>query len=105
MDLSDYFEPVDFAALIKGKYLPGKLTLGNYIIENNQAILHSGLKNINAAIVGVPVHNGRHQKNGSASPDFIRKELYSLASFEANLKIIDFGNLKSTKSLRGTWMA
>lgn len=105
MDLSDYFDPVDFPVLIKGKYLPEKLTLGNYIIESNKAIHHSDLRNINAAIVGVPVHNGRHQKNGSSSPDLIRTELYSLASFESKLKIVDFGNLKPSKSLRGTLLA
>jgi arginase family enzyme len=55
--------------------------------------------------LGVPVDNGKRQKKGSTSPDSIRKVLYHLADFENKLKFIDLGNLKASKSHKGTLLA
>lgn len=105
MVLSDYFDPIEYPVSIKGKYLPEKLTLGNYINENNKKLANLGYNNINTAIIGVPVQNGRLQNKRDNSPDLIRKELYNLSLIETNLKIVDLGNLKPSKSVKGTMLA
>ena len=105
MDLTDYFAPVDFSTITEGTSSLKKDRLGYFVEKYSEAINQKTLSKINIAILGLPVDNGKRQKKEASSPDAIRHVLYNLASIETNLKIADLGNLKPSKSHKGTLLA
>lgn len=105
MNLTDYFNPVDFTGITGGVNPLGKYGLGYAVSKDSESIDQKALSNAHVAIVGVPVNNGKRQKKGACSPDLTRKGLYKLASLGTDLKIIDLGNLKPAKSRKGTLLA
>lgn len=105
MNLTDYFKPVDFSKIATGTSALGKYGLGPVVEKFSETINEKTLAKTNVALLGIPADNGKRQKKGAASPDSIRSALYRLASFETNLKLVDLGNLKITKSHKGTLLA
>jgi formiminoglutamase len=105
MNLSDYFEPVDFSQYnVDGRSL-GKYGLGQAIEKTNRKPDYTSRKAPVVAIFGVPVDNGKLQKKGASAPDKIRNALYRLAAIDEKVEIADMGNLKSSKNQRGTFLA
>ncbi|SHF94361.1 Arginase family enzyme [Mariniphaga anaerophila] len=102
MKLHDYFEPVDFSRYAATGPL-GKFALGPAIEKSNAKYAQLNPAGLDVAIIGVPVENGERKRN--AATDSIRSALYQLAALNKNLKIADFGNLKSAKSPKGTMLA
>ena len=105
MDLTSYFEPFDFKNTTEGTAPLGDYGLGPSISSFSKPTDENILKNTQAVILGVPVHNGVRQKEQACSPDRIRNVLYKLASFETNIRIVDLGNMKPSKSKKGTLLA
>jgi formiminoglutamase len=105
MNLSDYFEPVDFSQYNADGYSLGKYGLGQSIEKTNRKFNGTSGKTPVVAIFGVPFDNGKPQKKGASAPDKIRNKLYRLASIRENVTITDLGNLKSSKNQKGTFLA
>ncbi|MFW6371383.1 MAG: arginase family protein [Bacteroidota bacterium] len=105
MNLTDYFDPIDFSQINTEDSPLGKYGLGPAVEVFSSAVTTKGLIKTHIAIFGVPETNGKRQPKGKSSPDRIRNSLYKLAAFETNLKIIDLGNLKAAKSPKGTFLA
>ncbi len=105
MNLTDYFNPVDFSKITTGNSPLGKYGLGPMVEKFSETINEKTLAKTHVALLGVPADNGKRQKKGAASPDAIRSALYRLASFEKKLRIVDLGNLKTSKSHKGTLLA
>jgi len=105
MNLSDYFEPVDFSQFNADGRSLGKYGLGQAIEKTNRRTNPASWKPPVVAIFGVPVDNGKPQKKGASAPNKIRNALYRLAAIDDNIEIADLGNLKSSKNQRGTFLA
>lgn len=105
MNLTDYFDPVDFSRINEESAPLGKYGLGPYVEKFSGTINLKSLLKTDIALLGIPESNGKRQKKGSSSPDIIRKSLYRLAAFEGKLRITDLGNLKPAKSHKGTILA
>src|SRR5690554_3999051 len=104
MNLSDYFDPVDFKKLTSGPLSLGKYGLHNDIkfFRNNYSDKY--LENSDLVLIGVPSAKILEQ-NSVHSPDSIRKNLYKLASLDNSIRIADLGNIKKSKSVRGVYLA
>lgn len=103
MDIRHYFNPVIFLTLPKQCY--SKYSVGRAIQKNSLKLTGLNIQNIDVAILGVPNNNGSSNTGSAKSPDIIREELYQLTNFGGNLNIADFGNLRTAKSQKGTYLA
>ena len=104
MDLTDYFDRVDFDAINENLRLNPKYSLGKSIEKNSLAMNESDLEKVDVAIVGVPFDTVDSESKSTSVPDSIRKHLYQLASIE-KLNLVDLGNLKTAQSHKGTYLA
>lgn len=104
MNLSDYFEPVDFSRFKSGPNPLGKFSLGT-AIEKSAGKFSGNLSSLDAALIGLPFEDGKKQKKDKSTPDKIRQALYRLAVPHDNLRIADFGNLKSATTQKGVFFA
>ncbi len=91
MDLSLYFQPVDFPD--DGSLTPH--TFGYHIRKEKE--IRTGKKPTRVAIFGVPATNLPGNRGKALAPDEIRKHLYRFALPEISGGIIDLGNLKPGK--------
>jgi formiminoglutamase len=105
MNLTDYFDAVDYSQFTAGNLPLGKYGLGPVIGKFSETINQKTLIKTDVVLIGIPVSDGKRQRKGSSSPDKIRGALYRLAAFDGNLRIADLGNLKSAKSHKGTLLA
>ena len=104
MDLTEYFDAVDFEVLNKNSRLSTSLSFGTAIEKNTLACSGSNLGKADIAIVGVPFETKANKPLTTAVPDSIRKELYQLAA-PGKIKVIDLGNLKQAQSHKGNYYA
>jgi formiminoglutamase len=105
MNFPDYFDPVDFSYFKNCSSVQGKYIIGHDIAESTKRLSDSNIHEYDMAIVGIPMENRKYIKKGSSPPDIIRNHLYSLARADKKINIVDFGNLKPTKSFKGTLLA
>ena len=105
MDVTHYFEPVDFSGIAKSANHGWKYSLGKVIEKSTSNFTVSKIKKIDIAIVGIPFDNGSWNTGVAISPNIIRTELYSLAMPDSKINIVDFGNLKKSESNKGTYLA
>lgn len=104
MDLTNYFNPVDFAAFNAGSRLHPKYLLGSAIEKNTLALTLSNLGKADLAIVGVPFETLDNECLLSPVPDLIRSRLYQLSSVD-KLNVVDLGNVKQAQSHKGNFYA
>ncbi len=105
MNLTDYFEPVDFSQYKDDGRSLGKYGLGQAIEKINRKLTGKSSKPPRVVIFGVPADHGKPHKKGASAPDKIRNALYSLAAIDDKVEVADLGNLKSSKNQRGTFYA
>ncbi len=105
MNLPDYFEPVDFETYKTSFNSLGKYALGPAIEKTSANLFGTSVKKPDVLIIGVPFENGKFQKKEASAPDHIRRALYELAAINNNICIADAGNLKSTSSRKGIFLA
>lgn len=105
MDIRQYFEPVDFSLYTERIQGSWKYSLGYTIEKSTLKITESNIKKLEIVIFDVPNNNGKWEEGISKSTNKIREELYRLSHLSSKIKIADFGNLKTTSSLRGTYLA
>lgn len=104
MDLTNYFDPVDFTAINAEGRLGSKYSLGAAIEKRTRALRAANLGKVDLAILGVPFETLDNECLLSPIPDLIRKELYQQAGF-GKLNIVDLGNLKQAQSHKGNYYA
>lgn len=104
MDLTEYFDPVDFEALNKNTRLSPSHSFGTILEKNTLAFSGLNLGKADIAIIGVPFETKENELVTSSVPDSIRKELYQLAA-PGKIKVIDLGNLKQAQSHKGNYYA
>jgi formiminoglutamase len=105
MNLSDYFEPVDFSQYNNDERSLGKYGLGQAIEKTTRKLTGTSWKAPRVVIFGVPADHGKPHKKGASAPDKIRNALYRLAAIDEKVEIADMGNLKFSKNQRGTFLA
>jgi len=104
MDLNHYFDPVDFSIYIESTRLKWKQTLGSVIEKNTLALNEKNQATVDVAIVGVPFESLGAEIVPSEAADWVREELYLLAS-PGKINIVDLGNLKPAQSQKGNFLA
>lgn len=104
MDLTNYFNPVDFSVLNPGTRLNAKYSLGTDIEKSTLALTGANFNKVDLALVGVPFETEANECILSPVPDLIRKELYQLSNVE-KLNVVDLGNLKQAQSHKGNYYA
>ncbi|PIF05183.1 MAG: hypothetical protein CSA36_08005 [Draconibacterium sp.] len=100
MDIRHYFEPVNFEQFLQQGRIKFKNTLGAQIAKTTHSFSPEKSGEIDIALFGVPA-DSRIENSNSTAPDRIRSELYGLAEPENQIKIADFGNLKTAGSSKG----
>ncbi len=105
MEVSDYFEPVDFSQFMNDAGTSGKFSLGAAIEKKTASLSRSTIAKLDVALIGIPVDNGQFTGGAAEAPGLIRKALYRLAGFYQRISIADFGNLRPAASLKGTFLA
>jgi len=104
MDLTDYFDGVDFNIINENLRLNPKYSLGKAIERNTQILTEENLAKVDLAILGIPLETVGGESKLTHVPGQIRKSLYQLAVIE-KLNIIDLGNLKMAQSHKGNFLA
>lgn len=103
MDISHYFEPIDYHAWHEGSIKNGtEKALDQNTIVNQ---FPSDFSQTDVALFGVPFDNGNLRGDSAKSPDAIRKCLGKLAAPPGVEKFIDLGNLKPGKNRKANLLA
>jgi len=98
--LSDLLIPAKDLAVVKtydgssdelGFYLKKQIWNPNYLPD--------------VAILGIPEGRGSNCTDAALAPDLIRHHLYTLTTYQSEIKIVDLGNIKCGKELRDTYAA
>jgi len=105
MNLSDYFEPVDFSRFKSDRHPWGQFSLGTAVEKTGSILSGNLLSKLDVAIIGVPFEYGDSTPKGISVPDSIRQYLYHLVAIEKKLNIADLGNLKSATTRKGIFLA
>ncbi len=105
MDISHYFDPVDFSLFGIGEKKLPNYSFGMAVekYERNNPI--KNFRKFEVALIGVPVDNGNWYGESALAPNKIRQQLYKLPNLPGNPKIVDFGNLKQCKSKKEVLLA
>lgn len=104
MDIRHYFDEVDFSKYHQPGLYQWKYSIGESIEKTTLAITPENIHTLDLAIVGAPFDSTTPNHNSEA-PDKIRNELFHLSKLKSNIKIADFGNVKSASSLKGNYQA
>ena len=102
MELSLYFNPVDFGKFRTPEWIQPKHTLGNLLEKNREKVKPEKAKLV---IIGVEEDRNAAVKGSSKAPDKIREHLYLLNRISPRLKLIDLGNLRKGKTVNDTYFA
>ncbi len=105
MEITYYFNPVDFPTYYNSGHLNWKHSLGASIEKNTLSLSKENFGKLNIAIVGIPFDSRNEITFSPAAPDKIRAELYKLSNFSEKINIADFGNLKPASSAKGYFQA
>jgi len=105
MDVKQYFNPIDFSSFSEKIADNWKYSFGQSIEKSTGKFTETNLQKVDAVIIGVPCFEGIWDESKIKSTDKTRKELYSLANMSGNLNIVDLGDLKSSSSIKGTYLA
>jgi formiminoglutamase len=102
MDLSHYFDPVDFEKFELPDWVDKKHSLG-FLLQKNGEKLKPEKADI--VIIGVPEYRNSLIPEQGSSIDEIRKHLYGLNRIGARFKILDLGDLKLGLTANDTYFA
>jgi arginase family enzyme len=102
MDISVFLTRSDFRGGLSSPLLPSHVEKHVHFFEGDMEELE-GMK---VAIIGVCESRGSAVDCQSAdAPDAIRKYLYRLHWFDANLSVIDLGDIRPGNELKDTYYA
>ncbi len=104
MDVTHYFNAIDFSVYHESSFSQWKFSVGESIEKNTLKLNSTNIHELDIAILGVPFDSST-ETNSSDAPDKIRKELYRLSKLDTKTTIADFGNLKPASTLKGNFKA
>jgi formiminoglutamase len=102
-DFQDFLEPISLAIVSEDEgYIDGQI--GKHILTEETE--YFDVNNADVVLVGVVESrgNGRRDKENNAA-DIIRKQLYKLHYWHADIKIADIGNIKKGATLNDSYAA
>jgi formiminoglutamase len=102
-DFQDFLEPISLAIISEDEgYIDGQI--GKHILTEETE--YFDVNNADVVLVGVVESrgNGRRDKENNAA-DIIRKQLYKLHYWHADIKIADIGNIKKGATLNDSYAA
>ncbi len=102
MNLTDYFDPVSIEKP-SSYYLKPNNEFGYNIYVHTPDGPINNIEDYDLAILGVLEDRNSPNIGCAKAPDQVRQHLYKLYKFSKNLKIIDLGNLKQTKTPQDTY--
>lgn len=105
MDISHYFEPVDFSVFSFDEKELCKYAFGKTIEKYDRSGTAKSIRKFNVALIGVPVDNGNWYGKAALAPDKIREQLYRLPYLSGDLKMVDLGNLRQCKNKKEVLLA
>ena len=103
MDITPYFDPVDFGAIgfTDDYYDPFMLINNVCFFHPEGSIDWTGVK---FAVIGVPESRNAYRNSScSLAPDEVRSQFYQLYRWEEEVKIVDMGNLILGKTVEDTY--
>lgn len=100
MDVRHYFDEVKFSQFSVVNH-----SIGALIEKNTTSATIENIQKLDLVIYGVPFDSNKTEVGSTNAPDEIRSELYQLAKPEYKLNIADFGNLKTSNSVKGNYQA
>ena len=103
MELSEYFEPIEYSILEKNE---SPNTYGNTFKIYSSDSIFPDLEEIDLVILGVPEERGALNNKGCKdAPLNIRSKLYSLFCGDYKVRIADIGDLKVGETIEDTYIA
>lgn len=105
MDIRHYFDEVNFSHFSELNATGWKYSMGAAIEKNTKKFTAEKFPKLELAIFGVSFDSRKDETYSDESSEKIRKELYYLAKPEIKINIVDFGNLKNSKSIKGFYKA
>jgi formiminoglutamase len=103
MELSEYFEPIDYSILDKDE---SPNTYGNLFKIFSPDTTFPNLEEIDLVILGVPEERGAYNNKGCKdAARNIRSKLYGLYCGDYKVRIADIGNLKVGETVEDTYIA
>lgn len=98
--LNDLIVPAKDLAVVK-TYKGGETQLGYHLKKQTW-----NLKSLpDVAILGIPEGRGSAGKQSTESPEHIRRQLYTLATFPSTVKLVDLGDIKCGATVKDTYAA
>lgn len=105
MEISHYFNAIEFSAIEPDEKKLPKFSIGNKIVQAKKEQSVADFRGFEAAIVGVPFDNGSLKSGIAMAPDKIRRQLYRLPVPGNLTKLVDFGNLSPGESTKSNLLA
>lgn len=106
MDIRHYFDAVDFKSFRPEEDSDWKYTLGESIeVNTNRLSGEDNFQKVGLVLVGTPFDSDREDSYDTSIADTIRKEIYLLAKPEDKISVVDLGNIKPAKSIKGNYKA
>lgn len=99
MNLNDYFDPIDFNFEFDDNYNLKEILYSSFSFHTVENKIRN-IENFNMAIIGIVNDHIKQKENSAKGLLKIRQHLYSLTSFNKQIKIYDLGNLKRGNSLK-----
>lgn len=103
MDITPYFDPVDFGAIgFTEDYYDPLMLINNVCFFHPEGSID--WKGVKFAVIGVPESRNAYRNNScSLAPDEIRSQFYQLYRWDEEVKIVDMGNLILGKTVEDTY--
>ncbi len=103
MDITPYFDPVDFNAIgFPNESYDASLLINNVCFFHPDGQLD--LNGVEFTVIGVPEsRNAYNNSSCSLAPDEIRSQFYRLYRWEKAVKVVDMGNLILGKTVEDTY--
>ncbi|HAF27975.1 MAG TPA: arginase [Bacteroidales bacterium] len=98
MNLNDYFDPIDFNFEFDDNYNLKEILYSSFSFHTSENKIRN-IENFNIAIIGIVNDHIKQKENSVKGLLKIREHLYSLTSFNKQIKIYDLGNLKRGNSV------
>lgn len=105
MDVRHYFDDVDFTRFSELQPSQWKYSMGAIIEKGTKSLTNVKYQKLDLVILGVPFDSIKPENYSKEAPDTIRQELYYLAKPQNKLNIADFGNLRTSSSIKGNYKA
>lgn len=97
--LNDFIEPVDISALFEEQQF-NEHQFGHYFTSDRFSA-----EEVEVVLIGVGEQRGDGFPGKGTSPDTVRKQLYPMYHWHQDIKVADWGNIRSGASLKDTYAA